>query len=838
MPNPTILEMAGAQPAKPPKYRPVSIKRWFSGLWTQRSPLMDPGSRAEERFYGGAPDTLIDGLNMELSNAGLWQRRPGWLPYTTAVLDGPAQSFFSWRKLDGTVVVLAATAASVYALTPTTATKIFSKQAGAGQTFFCSIGDVLYFADGRDAKRWDGTNLYGWGLAAPANGPGLTVAALASPYPAWVASTYYSTSLIIEDSNSNLQKLTTDGTTGASAPTWATATGATTVDGSAVWTCQGPASWQAGHVYAVGDYIVVSFTDTVEVQQYLAGQWTTTYYTTSYYDAFECTTAGTSGTTAPSWASGANSKTSDGSAVWTCRGNRTLWTDIGANVAVTTTQTITDGNGNVQAVARSGKSGTSAPTWATAAGSATNDGGAQWVNQGPLSISPSSSGDWFYAYAFKSADGHVGTASPLAGPIALPANSLIQLQGRGSDDPQVTTIEIYRSVQQFGGASPGSLYLLGEVDAPAGGTNGTWTYRDTTPDARLNNFISASLAHAGDPAPAGLTETVYHVGRMWGVSGNRIYFSGGPDTLNGNGNEAWPPANVFVFPGPVQRIVPQASGMLVFTADAMYAIRGADLTSFYAQLYQDDFGVRSPNAVSTMGSAVYAFTTDGQLCVIGPAGIREAGFAVGDLLEQFSPAAAYIAAHRAGTRDKALYICDGSATIYRMNPTQPPEGNAAWSPKAHPVGGVAALASIEVSPGVMRLLMSQPGSGVVLMRDLGTFTDNGAVYPASLTVGSLVLAEPGQLAELESITIESQAVGTEPVIAVLLDEISGTFTTLGQSVSDPPQLPASQSVYAQRFYLSQASIPSLCRHLQVQVSWAEEAQQNTLLSLSIFGGMK
>lgn len=838
MPNPTILEMAGAQPAKPPKYRPVSIKRWFTGLWTQRSPLMDPGSRAEERFYGGAPDTLIDGLNMELSNAGLWQRRPGWLPYTTATLDGPAQSFFSWRKLDGSVVVLAATGGSVYTLTPTTATKIFSKQSGAGQTFFCSVGDVLYFADGKDAKRWDGTNLYGWGLAAPANAPALTVAALSSPYPGWSASTYYSTSLLIEDQNGNLQKLTTGGTTGTAQPTWATAAGAATNDGSAVWTCQGSGAWAANHSYISGAYVVVEFTDTVAVQQYLAGQWQTTYYTTTYYDFFECTTAGTSGATAPAWNSGTNSTTSDGTAVWTCRGNRAQWTDIGASVAVTTTQIITDVNGNVQVIATSGKSGASAPPWATAAGSTTNDAGARWSNQGPLSISPSSSGDWFYAYAFKSADGHVGTASPLAGPIALPANSLIQVQGQGSADAQVSTIEIYRCVQQFNGATPGTLYLLGEVAAPAGGANGTWTYRDTTPDARLNNFIAASLAHANDPAPSGLTESAYHVGRMWGVSGNSVYFSGGPDTLNGNGNEAWPPANVFVFPGPVQRIVPQSSGMLVFTADALYAIRGADLTSFYAQLYQDDFGVRSPNAVSTMGSAIYAFTTDGQLCVIGPAGIREAGFAIGDLLEQFSPAAVYIAAHRAGTRDKALYICDGSTTIYRMNPTQPPEGNAAWSPKAQPIGGAEALAAIEVSPGVMRLLMSQPGSGVVLMRDLATFTDNGAVYPASLTVGSLVLAEPGQLAELESITIESQAVGTAPVIAVLLDEISGNFTTLGQSVGDPPLLPPSQSVYAQRFYLAQTSLPALCRHLQVQVSYAEEAQQNTLLSLSIFGGMK
>ena len=53
---------------------------------------------------------------------------------------------------------------------------------------------------------------------------------------AWVASTAVVPYWWTIDSNGNLQKCTTAGTTGAAAPTWATTVGAATTDGTAVWT--------------------------------------------------------------------------------------------------------------------------------------------------------------------------------------------------------------------------------------------------------------------------------------------------------------------------------------------------------------------------------------------------------------------------------------------------------------------------------------------------------------------------------------------------------------------------------------------------------------------------
>jgi hypothetical protein len=66
----------------------------------------------------------------------------------------------------------------------------------------------------------------------------------------------------------------------------------------------------------------------------------------------------------------------------------------------------------------------------------------------------------------------------------------------------------------------------------------------------------------------------YHFERIWGAVGNFVYCSGGPDVLTGNPNEAFDPENFFEFPSPVTRIVPTATGILVFLTSDVYAILG------------------------------------------------------------------------------------------------------------------------------------------------------------------------------------------------------------------------------------------------------------------------
>ena len=86
-------------------------------------------------------------------------------------------------------------------------------------------------------------------------------------------------------------------------------------------------------------------------------------------------------------------------------------------------------------------------------------------------------------------------------------------------------------------------------------------------------------------------------------------------------------------------------------------------------------------------------------------------------------------------------------------------------------------------------------------------------------------------------------VGSPLTLKVQLDEIApisaGYFEDLTISVPDPTQLSPSNSVYAQRFYLSQTQDPAVCRHLQVLISFGDtDVVKNELLSLSIFGAFE
>jgi hypothetical protein len=346
----------------------------------------------------------------------------------------------------------------------------------------------------------------------------------------------------------------------------------------------------------------------------------------------------------------------------------------------------------------------------------------------------------------------------------------------------------------------------------------------------LNTAITAPLNHANDPPPSGINNVTFHMGRLWASVNNYVYFAAGPDNLVGVPEEAWPPANVFTFPGKVTAMVSTSAGLLVFTHADAYIIRGSDSGSFYSQLWQANFGVASQNCVASDGDLVFLYTSVRQLFIISDA-LDEAGFAIGDkLLADFDPANVYITIHRSGS-DSGLFVSNGSDTVYRYNIAKD-----AWSPKAT-YTSVKAIKSIAVADGDYRLLFGKAtGSGYIYYRDLTTWQDDGSSFAAYATVGTIVIAPLGKTAGLEAVSIERTATGTDPTVSVLLNEISGTFTGIGVNpANDPPQLPRSSTVIANRHYLKFASspLPELVRHLQVKIAFASENAKNELLGFAL-----
>jgi hypothetical protein len=562
---------------------------------------------------------------------------------------------------------------------------------------------------------------------------------------------------------------------------------------------------------------------------YEGGSCGTETYTITTNCFFQCTTAGTSSGSQPAWVSGTGLTVNDGSVIWTNKGNQQHWSDIGANTSVSNASIVV-ANGIKQAIAVPGKSGAApGPTWKTNVGETTLDNTAWWTCQGPFSAAGTAS--WYYAYAFKnSLTGHVSTASPLSNPITVAASSMISVQGTGSDDPQVDTVQIYRTAQ--GGST---LLYLTEVANP--GASGQWSYSDLTADTYLNQLIEAEISNSNDPPPIGAIIPSYHQGRVWVAVNNYVYASAGPDTTNGSGNESFPPANVFAFPSQVVRLQPYTQGLLVFTVSDTYIILGQGaITNFYSVPFLKGYGLLSYNALDTNGSIFYMMTSDNQCLTLDPgSGVSDVGARIGNILSAWNPANVYVTWHTAGSLDKAAYLSDGSTGWYRLNPTPSPETDISWSPKARITGGCRAVQSLEVTPGHHHLLVSSAGSGPILYRDTGVYTDNGTPYSAYATIGSVLLAPHGQTAAVSFIGVDCPKVGSAPMIGVLLDEISGQFDNLRDFTQDPTDLPPSNTLWGLRYYLSQTGKAAICRHLQIKVSWPAEDAANELLDYTLYG---
>lgn len=524
----------------------------------------------------------------------------------------------------------------------------------------------------------------------------------------------------------------------------------------------------------------------------------------------------------------------------------------------TTSTFIVDPNSNREVAYEPGVSGSTQPTFATTLYQLTADlAPLVWMNDGPAGSSPSGTvtttqGGWMYAVALvNTLDNTVSNASIVSASTGsfFGATGVFVSGGLPAViDPQVDYVAIFRT------DDGGDTYYL--IPPPASGNgNSAYTlplaqylsqgFTDTTPDANLDTLLQAPLADENSVPPQGLINCAFQDNRVWGSVGNTVYWSTGPDVPVGNGFNAFDPVNYAEFPSLIKRLVPVNAGMIVFTVSDIYIISGDGTVNsvFSSQPMLQRIGILSYNAVAVNGSIIYFMTTDKQFLELNVhAGLSQYGWPIADLLSQFNPASCYVTWHVNGAFDQCAFVADGYTGWYRMSPTAAPEGGTGivtWSLKANIVGGCGAVASVETSPGNIQLLLAPPPeySGPILVRDYTTWEDNGSTYPSNFILGSIVFAFPGQVGAPEFITTDCVRVeGSRPLsLAIRIGEIAGDFEDLNFWTNDPPQLPPSNSLYNQRFYLSQTKQSVLCRHAQIYGEFAQTNTSDELYTLTIFG---
>jgi hypothetical protein len=869
------LEAAGALP-EPSEYATLTMDRHITGLWTQRSPLRDADvPYLYGKFYSASRfDSLIDGINREVTAKLTDARRAGSSVYNSSTF--PAiNSFYSYKSILGGIEVIRVIADGqdgwIYDATAGQQTKLLQKPVATAKARFLGMITELLVSDGANLQAkvsWQSGSpvVSNWGGVGPTKAPLVANVPLPSPYPAWLANTWFSppNGYVILDPNSNIQNLTTSGTTGTSQPTWNTTVNGVTNDGTCQWTNTGPSTWQANHAYPVGAYMQRTWTEVINVgTSYYGGGPNYQYIQRNY--GFRVVIAGTSGPTVPmkpapdgsteeAWGSGIGSVTIDGGVTWQNIGNLHGWPGAGKTIEVV--NQIVDSNGNLESVVTAGQSGATAPTWSKTTGAQTIDNGVVWQNAGP--VSAPGTGAWIYCYAFKSSTTKdVSTASPQSQPIVLAASSYVQVQGQGSSDPQYDTIEIYRTAM-----GQATMVLLADITNPGAGQ--VWTYNDTSgSDNVLTAQVSAPINHANDPPPAGITAMTFHAGRVWGIVGNTIVYSGGPDTLVGNGNHTFPPLNTIPLPELGVRLFPgvsnQGATLYIWAVANVYTVFGDGANTKFgpAVLYMGDVGILSYDAVTLVGSTYYAFTGKKKGISLDPgSGYVEIGFPIGDQFinvttgagsgptgSLYNPASSYVTFNEQSSGDTALYVADGAVGWFRFSPVSSPESGFLWSPRAGIVGGTSAVQSVEVSPGVNKLLIAPKTSGPILMRDMTVNADwNAGAYVnfSSWDVkGNIVLCQSGQVAEIAHIGLKSAAVGARPLVALLLGEVMPTqhtpFDQLSITSSDPPDLPPSETMYSDRYTALQNGVCPKCDNFQMKVDYGSQNVPDELYMFSVYG---
>lgn len=490
---------------------------------------------------------------------------------------------------------------------------------------------------------------------------------------------------------------------------------------------------------------------------------------------------------------------------------------------------ILDSNGNLQRVSTLGTTGGSAPTWSAQIGGTTNDNTMVWECMGSGNQLASLIG-WDYAYSFHTKSGHTSTLGPqlvLVAPIIGPN---IPLQGVGSDNTEVDTIDLYRNYDG------GSLLFY---DASENNVNSStaWSHTDVALDTDLNSQRIGPIADANDPPTVGISLLAFHLGRVWGAQANNLFFTAGPDCTNGDPNQAWPPANVFQFPETITAIAPMDQGLLVFTASRLWIVLGGPQTlTFYVRPLMRNFGVLSPMCVVQDAETVYCYTSTRQLMSLSFSSKDEVGLPIADRLRaSFDPSVSCLAVHRSG-EDQGLFISDGSANVFRMS-----LNGGAWCPVAQPVGGINVIASIETTAGVYTLLGGRPTvSGKILGRSTTSFLDGtSSTYSGYATFGSMILAPPGQPPRLvKNYVLEYTVGGTDLTLSVLPNEISGSFTNIPFTCNDPWMLngsTGSATIKMRRHdWLGvQTSLTNQVMHMQLKVTLPTENFKNELLGMSL-----
>lgn len=131
---------------------------------------------------GDAPRFITGSYNILTSQKGYFERRPGFSPFEASptTFTGTVKRIFSWRRWNASFYVM---------VNEVTATQsiVYKMELGVDNSFqslftssstepfdFVVDSNHLFFGNGTDMKKWDGTTVTNWGITGPSVAPTMT----------------------------------------------------------------------------------------------------------------------------------------------------------------------------------------------------------------------------------------------------------------------------------------------------------------------------------------------------------------------------------------------------------------------------------------------------------------------------------------------------------------------------------------------------------------------------------------------------------------------------------------------------------------------------------------
>lgn len=328
-----------------------------------------------------------------------------------------------------------------------------------------------------------------------------------------------------------------------------------------------------------------------------------------------------------------------------------------------------------------------------------------------------------YQYVFtygNSNTGHISSPTPVSASTGVFTNKLkVTITLTASTDPQVNQIHLYRTTDSATGLGGQNYFELPTSPYP----NSSGNVDDAATDSALNAFSIAPIPTFNDP-PIPIQGMVYFSGRIWGFTGNKVWFSGLEEITVGVPEESFPSGvagNFWAFDQPVKGLgiagIGDGQVIVVFCPGRIYSISGNTLDTFRRSSVSNRRGCRNLATVTMIGGMCAWLDTANQIWATDGNSLQELSVPIRPDLDGITQANCSMTFHTDGRFHWLVFSTGAKLIVYDIDQEQwmPP-----WS------FACQYLFSGEKTAGNYELMAAKPTK--TLQMSETTFKDNGATY--------------------------------------------------------------------------------------------------------------